>query len=77
MRFAARSSSDGVTYEVVPFAKGTEIGCVPENALAFGPYEVVPFAKGTEITPGFPDTKQITWLTKLSPSRRGLKLTFG
>ena len=36
-------------YEVVPFAKGTEILSLMDSSQKVLRYEVVPFAKGTEM----------------------------
>ena len=61
-------------YEVVPFAKGTEMTRRIKPETGPTSYEVVPFAKGTEIRSRW-WTCLRSRVTKLSPSRRGLKCT--
>ena len=60
-------------YEVVPFAKGTEIDTNLHTEFRTRPYEVVPFAKGTEIPcAGAPLLrKRHIWNLRSCPLREG------
>ena len=49
-RQSMRRAAEKFTYEVVPFAKGTEIKFIITSFKILKTYEVVPFAKGTEIS---------------------------